>query len=196
MNFSSEKLIYDFDLNNRFPEENKKVLKISLLHNKIATEISYKPKSAINRIYDYYLNDTGSYYLTEELCNAERYFDGFETVIVYPKKFDNYESVVNKANNFMKVCLLYTNKSILSSLLDRVPKKKDGTLAIKRKTPIAFLEICKENSFYQLTAINISDMEIELVIEALKPNKTNYIRLIDLEDSESIFQDLINKYKI
>ena len=148
--------IHNYELNSdgTVPEKLKSPQTISIETAHGLVEISYKPKASINRIQQMYIDSSDRVYQARDLCYAERDYDGS---IVSKIKYLEESKVKELAKDFLRVCLLFTNRKVLIDIINKVPKKKSGELYIKRVTHIAKLDLSTGVTFSELIATNVSE---------------------------------------
>lgn len=187
----NEKLNYELNSDGTVPEKLKSPQTISIETAHGLVEVSYKPKASINRIQQMYIDSSDRVYQARDLCYAERDYDGS---IVSKIKYLEESKVKELAKDFLRVCLLFTNKKVLIDIINKVPKKKSGELYIKRVTHIAMLDLSTGGTFSELIATNVSENKISIEIKSMSTYKSHYEKSKYQKDNKVLLEELLKYY--
>lgn len=187
----SDPLFYELNQDGKVPEKLKSPQTISIETAHGLVEISYKPKAAINRIQQMFIEPNDGVYSAKDLCYAERDDDGY---IVSGVKYLDESKVRELAKDFLKICLLFTNVKVMADIINKVPKKKLGELYLKRKTHIAMLDLSTGNVFPELIATNIAENKISIEIKSMPTYKQNYEKSMNQLDNKVLLDELVSHY--
>ena len=182
--------ISDFELDEKgyVPEKLKKPVSITIETEKGLIEVSFKPKSAFNRLEQIFYNADDNIYIAKDICYAERDYDG--NIAVKLDKVDNLKAK-ELTRDFIKVCLLFTHKKVLMDVINKVQKKKTGELYVKRVTHIAMLDLSTGRVFYELIATNLTENKISVEIKSVSTYKSNYEKSKHEIDNKILFDNIL-----
>lgn len=182
--------ISDFELDEKgyVPEKLKKPVSITIETEKGLIEVSFKPKSAFNRLEQIFYNADDNIYTAKDICYAERDYDG--NIAVKLDKVDNLKAK-ELTRDFIKVCLLFTHKKVLMDVINKVQKKKTGELYVKRVTHIAMLDLSTGRVFYELIATNLTENKISVEIKSVSTYKSNYEKSKHEIDNKILFDNIL-----
>lgn len=182
--------ISDFELDEKgyVPEKLKKPVSITIETEKGLIEVSFKPKSAFNRLEQIFYNADDNIYIAKDICYAERDYDG--NIAVKLDKVDNLKAK-ELTRDFIKVCLLFTHKKVLMDVINKVQKKKTGELYVKRVTHIAMLDLSTGRVFYELIATNLTENKISVEIKSVSTYKSNYEKSKHDIDNKILFDNIL-----
>ena len=182
--------ISDFELDEKgyVPEKLKKPVSITIETEKGLIEVSFKPKSAFNRLEQIFYNADDNIYIAKDICYAERDYDG--NIAVKLDKVDN-QKAKELTRDFIKVCLLFTHKKVLMDVINKVQKKKTGELYVKRVTHIAMLDLSTGRVFYELIATNLTENKISVEIKSVSTYKSNYEKSKHEIDNKILFDNIL-----
>ena len=121
--------------------------------------VIYQPKAALNRLEEWIKKfDAG-----DSSAMTMEYATEIHHTYTVPKQFVSASEAEQKYIDFVKVCLLYTEREMMEKALRSALKKKDGTLMGKRVQHLAFTGLSVNFDFYELCAVN--DTENVMVLE-------------------------------
>lgn len=182
--------ISDFELDEKgyVPDKLKKPVSITIETEKGLIEVSFKPKSAFNRLEQIFYNADDNIYIAKDICYAERDYDG--NIAVKLDKVDNLKAK-ELTRDFIKVCLLFTHKKVLMDVINKVQKKKTGELYVKRVTHIAMLDLSTGRVFYELIATNLTENKISVEIKSVSTYKSNYEKSKHDIDNKILFDNIL-----
>lgn len=176
----------------KIAENLKAVKNIMIEKNNIKFRIAYRPKRFFNNMETKLNKLCKEEYLT---CDIDSYADfhrgdiSFQDLKIVPT-----EEAVKELINFINICIIYTKENALESLVDVVPKKKDGTFVARRRTYIAYTAVSIGGMIYTLSTSNATSNVLDLEIKALDCRHSNLKKLREVESCESILTAIKDRF--
>ncbi len=148
------------------------------------SRVNYAPKAALNRLLEWIdkieSGDANGYDLN--VCK-DIHEGKIEKKTAIPAFIDD---VAGAYSDFVNVCVLYNSREMMESVLQDAPRKKDGTLTLRRVRHLAYIPYGVNQEFYELCAVNETVNVMSLEIRKSECRSRSIDALKDVPSCEEI----------
>lgn len=187
----SRKVIFELDQNGCFPKTALNPILASVETPFGDVIIAFKPKSAINRITNLFLESQEEIFVAADIAKQTISY-GDNPAELRADVLDA-QYITEQIRNFFRLCLLYTNPRVLQTIYPETVKTKQGQLYVGRVTHIATLNLSRNFKFNELVAVNEKKNLITLEIRTVNCYSSDFDKAQMDKSPIVLFDEIMKK---